>query len=80
MYLIAPVISPVRIGTKATADGVDQVLPTREQFMRSVRQIKLMPEAAFPAVMHVLNLLISFVLITAVFAAIYNIMPDVRTE
>jgi membrane protein len=32
------------------------------------------------AVLHVLNLLISFVAITGVFAAIYKIMPDVRIE
>jgi len=32
------------------------------------------------AVLHVLNLLVSFVVITGVFAAIYKIMPDVRIE
>ena len=31
-------------------------------------------------VLHLLNLLISFVVITGVFAAIYKIMPDVRIE
>jgi membrane protein len=32
------------------------------------------------ALLHVLNLLVSFVVITGVFAGIYKIMPDVRTE
>jgi membrane protein len=35
---------------------------------------------AHEAILHVLNLAISFVIITGLFAAIYKIMPDVRTE
>jgi membrane protein len=35
---------------------------------------------AHEAILHVLNSAISFVIITGLFAAIYKIMPDVRTE
>jgi membrane protein len=35
---------------------------------------------SFEAVLHLLNLLVSFAVITGLFAAIYKIMPDVRIE